>query len=64
MTTRLLDHLSAKLSERVKTLSEAMANGVCKDYSEYTHCAGQVRGLLVAQYEISDLVQKLKDQDE
>lgn len=64
MTTRLLEHLSSKISERAKALSDAMASGVCKDYPEYTHCAGQVRGLLAAQYEINDLVQKLKDNDE
>lgn len=64
MNHQLLEYLTAKLTERRVALAEAMAGGACKDYAEYQNCAGQVRGLLAAQYEIDALVQKLKEDDD
>ena len=64
MNNQMLDYLASKLDERCKALAEAMASGACKDFAEYQNCAGQVRGLLSARYEIDALVQKLKESDD
>lgn len=64
MDTQALEYLNTKIDERRKALVESIGDGSAKDFSEYQQLCGQVRGLLAAQFEISDLLRKMKDQDE
>lgn len=64
MDLQILEYLTGILAKRRQTLADSMAEGNCKDFAAYQNCAGQVRGLLAAQYEIDVLVQRMKDQDE
>jgi hypothetical protein len=58
-----LSILSEKLEEQKIQLSEVLCAGNAKSYEHYKELCGQIRGLMTAQLEISDLVRKLKDID-
>lgn len=64
MDTQALEYVNGKLDERRKALIEALGTGGANDFAEYRYLCGQVRGLLAAQFEINDLLRKMKDQDE
>jgi hypothetical protein len=64
MDAKALEYVNGKLDERRKALIEAIGDGTAKDFSEYQQLCGQVRGLLTAQFEINDLLRKMKDNDE
>jgi len=45
-------------------LSEALANGAAKDFSEYQKLCGEIRGLSVAEGYIKDLAKQMEQSDE
>ena len=55
MFDKYLDHLVQKLNEQIKSLEESLGGGAAKDYAEYQHVCGQIKGLLTARFELSDL---------
>ena len=59
-----LEYLLNKLSEEVKSLEYNIARGSAKDYAEYQHLCGKLRGLLVAEDLIKDLQKRMEDNDE
>lgn len=61
MDEKILEHLSSKLEDRKRQLTEYLCEGTAKDYAEYKALCGEIRGLLAAQVEASDLVRKLKE---
>ena len=63
MDSKILALLSSKVEDKLTALRDFISSGSCKDFAEYNHCAGQVRGLLAVRYEIDDLVQTLKEAD-
>lgn len=64
MDHQLLGLLHKKLEDERKRIVENLGDGVAKDYADYKHLCGVIRGLLTAQSEINDLLRKLKDDDE
>jgi hypothetical protein len=64
MQTQVLDHINKKLIEREKSLMEFVGDGGCKTFDHYKELCGFIRGLKTAQFEISDLVQKIKVNDD
>lgn len=58
------DYLLTKLSEEIKSIEYNIARGSAKDYAEYQHLCGKVRGLLVAEDLITDLQKKMENNDE
>jgi hypothetical protein len=64
MIDKYLDHLTQKLNEQVKSLEESLGAGGAKTFEEYQCMCGQIKGLLTAQREISDLKQRLENSDE
>jgi hypothetical protein len=64
MIDKYLDHLAQKLGEQAKSLEESLGAGAAKNYDEYQHMCGQIKGLLIALSEISDLKQRLEKSDE
>ena len=64
MTDKYLEHLAQKLREQVKALEETLGAGGAKTFDEYQLVCGQIKGLLMAQREISDLKQRLENSDE
>jgi len=64
MIDKYLEHLHKKLGEQIKHLEESLGAGVAKDYAEYQFMCGQIKGLLSAQLEISDLNHRMENSDE
>lgn len=64
MEQKILEHLLKKLEEERQSLIENLGDGMAKDYAAYKELCGVSRGLLLAQSEINNLLQKLKDDDE
>jgi hypothetical protein len=64
MIDKYLDHLIQKLAEQVKALEESLGAGGAKSFDEYQLMCGQIKGLLMAQREISDLKQTMENSDE
>jgi hypothetical protein len=56
--------LTKKFEEKKQMLISAMAQGAAKDFAEYQHVCGRVRGLTEAQVELNDLLQTMKENDE
>jgi hypothetical protein len=64
MDKKILDLLFSKLQEHIKSQAEVLCDGSAKSYEHYKELCGFIRGLQTAQYEIGDLVRKLKDSDD
>ena len=64
MEQQVLELLLKKLEEQCKELIESLGEGAAKDYASYKELCGVSRGLLLAQFEINNLLQRLKEDDE
>ena len=58
------DVLVQELDDRVKYLKDWLGNGVAKDFVEYQKVCGEIKGLLTARQNITDLKQKMENSDE
>jgi len=63
MQHQVLDLLKQRLEDQKASHVEALAGGAANDYASYRELCGVIRGLQTAQFEIADLVRKLKDDD-
>jgi hypothetical protein len=59
-----LELLIDKLEEERIIINENLGNGGPKDYAEYRHTVGVVRGLRIAQDLISQLAKNMEQDDE
>lgn len=64
MELKIFEILNSKLNERVMDLSRSLNEGVAKDYPEYKGMCGVIKGLQTAQYELNDLLRKIKETDD
>jgi len=48
MSLDLLKHLSNKITEEMQVISDDIAMGKAKDFGEYKHAVGILRGLMIA----------------
>lgn len=64
MEQQILEHLLKKLEEERQSFIQSLGEGGAKDFASYKEMCGVSRGLLLAQSEINNLLQKLKDDDE
>jgi hypothetical protein len=64
MDSQVLELLSKKYTDEIRSIEESLGAGAAKDYAEYQNLCGVIRGLLTAQREINDLLRKLKDNDD
>lgn len=64
MEAKVIGLLNDKLEERKIQLSEVLCAGNAESYEHYKELCGQIRGLMTAQLEISDLVRKLKEAED
>ena len=60
----VLEHLAKKLQEDRLRMVEALGEGKAKDHAEYKFACGVVRGLLMANNHILELVERLEKADE
>jgi len=61
---KIFDVLNQKINERIQDLNRFLCDGTVKDFAEYKGMCGVIKGLQTAQYEINDLLRKIKDDDD
>jgi hypothetical protein len=64
MEIKIFQILNQRITERVMDLSRTLSDGVAKDYADYKEMCGVIKGLQTAQYEVNDLLRKIKDDDD
>ena len=64
METKLFEVLDGKFKDPIESLKEVVSGGGAKSYDHYKELCGNIRGLQTAQYELADLVRKLKEYED
>ena len=64
MAKTVFDVLFEKIDEEISSLETAFGNGAAKDYAEYSHMVGMVRGLRIARTHVTDLSRNYMDDDD
>jgi len=64
MIDKYLSVLTNEIDKKVELLREAIGNGSARDYAEYKAMVGEVKGLLTARLNITDLRSKLEESDD
>lgn len=64
MEEKILRLLTSVLDERIKQVTESLADGAVKDFAEYRYMCGTIRGLSFAHAEVQDLVRRLREIDD
>ena len=63
MDPKLFETLNKKLEAQIESFRSVLCDGGAKSYDHYKELSGTIRGLQLAQYELGDLVRKIKDLD-
>jgi hypothetical protein len=58
------EYLIKQIKDEKDMLASALVQGGPRDYAEYKHLCGEIRGLSVAQAIIEDLVRKKKERED
>lgn len=61
MSVDLLKHLSNKINDEMKVISEDIAMGKAKDFGEYKHAVGILRGLMIANSILAATAEKYEE---
>ena len=64
MDHKILDVLNAKIEEQLQSFKKVLCDGGANSFDHYKELSGTIRGLQLAQYELGDLVRKLKEHDD
>lgn len=64
MASTVFDVLTEKITEEITALESSLANGSAKDYAEYSHTCGKVRGLRTAHSFVIDLSRSYMEDDD
>ena len=64
MDPKLFEALNKKLEAQIESFRSVLCDGGAKSYDHYKELSGTIRGLQLAQYELGDLVRKIKDLDD
>jgi hypothetical protein len=64
MDERILEIVNKKLEAQVEGFRAILCDGGAKSFDHYKELSGTIRGLQLAQYELGDLVRKLKENDD
>ena len=64
MESKVFDIANAKIDEHIKNLLDVLSGGGAKSYDHYKELCGKIQGFQTAQYELGDLVRRLKENDE
>lgn len=60
----LLKHLSNKVQEEIKVITDDLARGSAKDHGEYKYAVGIIRGLAVANTILADTARQMEHDDD
>jgi hypothetical protein len=64
MLEKALEHLTKQIDEKIQRLQEELASGGAKDYAEYQKMCGEIKGLLTARLNTTDLKRNVEEQDD
>ena len=64
MDPKIFELLNKKLEAQIEGFNAVLRDGGAKSFDHYKELSGTIRGLQLAQYELGDLVRKLKDNDD
>lgn len=58
------DYLMSQLQEEINAMKDSLSAGAAKDFAEYQHLCGKIRGLLIAHAKLIDLKERIEQNDE
>lgn len=61
MSADLLKHLSKRVQDEIKVMTDDLALGKAKDYGDYKHAVGVIRGLMVANSIIAETAERYEE---
>ena len=64
MSTTALSVVIKDINDRRESLKNALSDGAAKDYAEYRAMSGEIQGLSLAHFLLTDLVRKMEYDDE
>lgn len=64
MIDKTLKHLIAQIDEKVTRIQEDLGGGSARDYSEYRAMVGEIKGLLTARLNMTDLQKNIEESDD
>ena len=64
MDEKLIGIINKKLEAQIESFKAVLCDGGAKSFDHYKELSGTIRGLQLAQYELGDLVRKLKENDD
>jgi hypothetical protein len=59
-----LTYLQKELTSEVEVMKEDLASGKAKNFDEYRHSCGVIRGLLIAKNKLAEMAERLENSDE
>jgi len=60
-STHVLETLRQQLREQMNDVTDNMVGGNCKDFPDYTHQVGIIKGLAHAERELLDLDERIEN---
>jgi sugar-specific transcriptional regulator TrmB len=60
----VLQYLQQELTSEIEVMKEDLASGKAKNFDEYRHSSGVIRGLLIARNKIAEMAERLENSDE
>lgn len=61
MSIDLLKHLSGRLQEEIRVITDDVALGKAKDFGDYKHAVGMLRGLMIANSVIAETAERYEE---
>lgn len=61
MSVDLLKMLSKKLQEEITVIADDLTLGKAKDFGDYKHAVGMIRGLMIANSIIADTAERYEE---
>jgi hypothetical protein len=60
-----VQYLAGKVNEELKVLSDDLSRGTAKDYGDYKHACGIIRGLMMVNAMLADVQERMeRDEDD
>jgi hypothetical protein len=61
MSVDIFKHLSSKMQEEMRVITDDLALGKAKDFGDYKHAVGMLRGLMIANSIIADMAERYEE---
>lgn len=61
VSNHVLETLRKQIRLQMNDIADNLIGGNCKDFADYTHQVGQIKGLAGAERELIDLAEKIEN---